>query len=65
MHRQALLVELGPLDRARRALDAEADEARGGDGLGAEGAGVDGSLRSLTPLPLPAQSPLPAGERGK
>jgi len=33
MHRQALLVELGALDRAGGLLDAEADEARGGDVL--------------------------------
>jgi hypothetical protein len=41
MHRQALLVELGALDRSGWLLDAEADEGRGGDGQSAEGAGAD------------------------
>lgn len=40
MNGQGLLVELGLLDRPRRALDAEADEGGGCDGLAAHRAGL-------------------------
>jgi hypothetical protein len=40
MEREGLFVELRRLDGPGGALDAEADEGRGGDGPGAHGAGL-------------------------
>jgi len=62
MHRQALLVELGALDRAGGLLDAEADEARGGDGQSAEGAGVDFLARRAGLWSHPTPAPPHRGE---